>query len=121
MELEDSTLKCDAKLADGCYETSKWGDRGTLGWFMENGNDFHMCPECVKKLIENYYGTVPWHNKEESRRTTPHGRPIRDAAEMEHIECPYPPNSDIQNDSSSTIPQSSTTELEDTGTVPVHD
>lgn len=54
-------------------------------------------------------------------RTTPHGHPIRDAAEMEQIECPYPPDSDIQNDLASTILEASTTELEDTGTIPVRE
>ena len=28
--------------------------------------------------------------------TTPHGHPIRDAAEMEHMECPYPPDDDLR-------------------------
>ena len=30
-----------------------------------------------------------------SRRTTPHGHLIRNAVEMEHIECPYPPDDDL--------------------------
>ena len=59
----EQAITCNAKLSDGCYETSEWGNDGTTGWFIEKGNDFHVCPECLKKFIENHYGVVPWHGE----------------------------------------------------------
>ncbi len=73
-------------------------------------------PERWAKIVEDLTRRI-------AIKRTPHGHPIRDAAEMEQAECPYPPDNDIQdndiqNDSASTILETSTTELEDTGIIP---
>ncbi|KKN40307.1 hypothetical protein LCGC14_0734640 [marine sediment metagenome] len=71
-------------------------------------------PERWAKIVEDLTRRI-------AIKRTPHGHPIRDAAEMEQAECPYPPDSDIQNDSASTILETSTTELEDTGIIPARE
>ena len=90
----------------------------------EARNVRHAARHLATYLTEEYKLDAPPESpgeEGEQDRRTPHGHPIRDAAEMEHTECPYPPDDDIQNDSSSTILETSTTELEDTGTIPARE